>query len=121
MSTGMIDVTRAGGELGQGFYTQPSASNAARWAVGRGNAAVLKIEIPDVSFNALSLVILNIKSSRILTNRLRAKKKTKSYTRGVDVIEAPLNGDQYRLQHKFESNVSQIKLNSKKTQRIVLP
>ena len=45
---GLIDVTKGGGELGQGFYVANLAHKAATWAYHKGK--IKKCGYPDLSY-----------------------------------------------------------------------
>lgn len=117
LADGRIDVGRGEGEFGQGFYTQRSLHSAWQWALGRGEAAVLRLDIPEDVERGFRLRILSAKQARALTARLTNKRTRRTYKAGVDVIEGPLNGNERNLQYKFESEHAQSTINGSSVQR----
>src|SRR5688500_15582795 len=75
---GTIDVTRGGGEFGQGIYTQGSVSNAYRRGYGiYGNqGAVLVVNIDDAPYHALQLKILTLNAAQMLNARLKGSDRS---------------------------------------------
>ena len=118
---GTIDVTRGGGEFGQGFYTQDSKSSALRIAQFRHQrASVLELSIDDQQYVNLRRRVLRLRQAIQLTQTLRSSHTMGSHLEGVDVVIGPLNGDPTIEQQKFESAVSEALLNGPLTQRKVL-
>lgn len=110
-----IDVTRGGGELGQGFYVGDNIALAVSLAKGRhnANAAVIKFEIDDHQYVQLNTKILGRRHyvwsqwRSIVRSRL-----ANSYLFNVDVICAPFATLDFSHQYKFESIAAQTVLNN---------
>ena len=120
---GTIEVTRGGGEFGQGFYTQKSRANALAWAINRfGRASgpcLLQLDIADGKYRKQKIKQLDLKDARQLTRTLRQSHRTKTYLHGCDVLAGPLNLNQHREQQKFESADAQNLVNGPDTTRTV--
>lgn len=116
LQNGMIDHTQGGGELGQGFYLGDQLWVAKSWAHNRHgmNSAVLKVDIPDPEFNALSLELLSRTEALALRKEIKQMNATRTYLHGFDVVWSPIVGttrveaDQY----KYESKNGEDLLNS---------
>lgn len=116
LRNGMIDHTQGGGELGQGFYLGDELWVAKSWAHNRHgkDSAVLKIDVPDPKFNALSLELLSRTEALALRKEIKQMNTTRTYLHGFDVIWSPIVGttrvdaDQY----KYESKNGEDLLNS---------
>jgi hypothetical protein len=119
-----VNVTFGGGEFGRGFYTQSSASNALRWAIGRhgsANAKLVCITIQNSQLSALNVRILNREKARKLEARIRRKSQQTSYLCRVDVVRGPLNGSAHVYQDKFESSAASTAINHTTSQRKIQP
>lgn len=124
LQKGMIDHTRGGGELGQGFYMGDQLWVAKSWAHNRhGNdSAVLRVDIPDPNFNALSLELLSRTEALALRKEIKSMNATRSYVHGFDVVWSPIVGttrveaDQY----KYESKNGEDLLNSSSCTRALV-
>jgi hypothetical protein len=121
---GSIDVTRGGGEFGQGFYTQDSRSNAMTWVQNRfpqrDQPCVLELSIDDLAYSALRILTLNQRQAQRLTRRLRKAGTVRTHQEGVDVVVGPLNGSAWNNQQKFESATAEGLLNGPTTQRRIV-
>jgi hypothetical protein len=116
LQQGKIDHTLGGGELGQGFYLGNVLWVAKAWAHHRhGNdSSVLKVDVPDPNFNALSIELLSRTEALMLRKDIKANNATRTYKHGFDVLWSPIVGttrveaDQY----KYESQDGTDLLNS---------
>ncbi len=121
---GTIDVTRAGGEFGRGFYTQNSQANAIAWAIGRFKPAdlpcALRLDVNTQLYLGLKIKLLDLKDAKKLTAKLRNNGTTRTYLHGGDVVVGPLNFNPKKEQQKFESMNSQNLLNGADTNRTVV-
>jgi len=124
LKLGNIDRTLGGGELGQGFYLGDLLWVAKTWAHNRhGNdSAVLLVEVPDTSFNALSIELLSRTDALTLRKKIKAGNATRTYVHGFDVLWSPIVGttsieaDQY----KYESQQGTDLLNGTSCKRNIL-
>ncbi|MCW2038784.1 hypothetical protein VDG09_21270 [Xanthomonas campestris pv. raphani] len=106
LQQGKIDHTLGGGELGQGFYLGDLLWVAKAWAHNRhGNdSSVLKVDVPDPSFNALAIELLSRTEALTLRKDIKAKNATRTYMHGFDVLWSPIVGttrveaDQYKYE-----------------------
>lgn len=126
MAAGNIDVTQGGGEFGRGFYTQYSERKARAWARKvavrlNGPPVVLRLDVDDGAYGALTVFHLNAQRGLNLTDILDFWNAKPVFTTGCcDVIEGPIVGDPQRIQQKLESNGAQNVLNSNQTVRTVI-
>lgn len=106
LQLGKIDRTLGGGELGQGFYLGDLLWVAKAWAHNRHvkDAAVLKVDVPDPNFNALSVELLSRTDALALRKEIKTRNATKTYVHGFDVLWSPIVGttrveaDQYKYE-----------------------
>jgi hypothetical protein len=123
---GQIDVTRGGGEVGRGFYTQYSERNALRWALRvsvrlNGAPCVLRVDVDDATWGAFDIVYLDANTGPALTDQLDQAGERHTYVNGTcDLLEGPIAGDVARIQHKFESDPAQAVLNGPLTVRTIV-
>lgn len=110
---GNINPACGGGELGRGFYVGDQLWVAKAWAFNRHkqNAGVLKIEVPDQQFNALSIEVLTRTEAVSLRQRIKGQMATRTYMHGYDVLWSPIVGtmkieaDQYKYESTPAANV----------------
>lgn len=103
-----VDITRGGGELGQGFYVGDLFHKAIAWAWNRHHeeASVIIIEFNDDEFINLNLCSLNAEEASSLRYCIKRSKGQYSFSKGVDAIWAPIVGQRfpYFNQIKFEAS-----------------
>lgn len=112
-----IDVTRGGGELGQGFYVGNLAHQAATWAYHKGRRKccgykVIQFDIVDVDFDKLNRKYIDGETARNLRKSLQMIKKQREYTYGTDAVIAPVVG-------RYIPNFTQIKFEGEKGQTFI--
>ncbi len=107
LQQGNIDHTLGGGELGQGFYLGDLLWVAKTWAHNRhgSDSSVLKVDVPDPSFNALAIELLSRTEALTLRKEIKANNATRTYTHGFDVLWSPIVGTTRveAEQYKYES------------------
>jgi hypothetical protein len=124
---GQIDVTAGGGEFGRGFYTQYSEWHARAWAIRtsprlNGAPCVLRLDIDDAAYGALTILYLDGITGPALTAMIYQTNQQDTYVDGTcDVTEGPIMGNVRRMQQKFESANAQALLNGGSTTRTVIP
>ncbi|MFN8252241.1 MAG: hypothetical protein U0V75_10190 [Ferruginibacter sp.] len=115
ISSGQIDVTRGGGELGQGFYTGDLSHEAFNWAWHQYNKdkAVVKLTLKDNDFLNLNPLCLNQYETHIRRRRIRDSGETRTFRFLVNVVWAPVVGKHIPNfnQFKYESDNAEIYLN----------
>lgn len=124
LQLGKVDHKLGGGELGQGFYLGDLLWVAKAWAHNRhGNeSSVLKVDVPDPSFNALSIELLSRTDALALSKEIKARNATRTHVHGVDVLWSPIVGttrveaDQY----KYESQGGTDLLNGTSCRRSIV-
>lgn len=124
LQLGKIGRTLGGGELGQGFYLGEMLWVAKAWAHNchLNDAAVLKVDVPDSSFNVLSIEVMSRIEALALRKEIKANITTRTYVHHRDVIWSPIVGttrveaDQY----KYESQVGTDLLNGALCNRSVI-
>lgn len=100
----LLDVTKGGGELGQGFYTTEHVAMAIAWARGRNRqGAVLEIAVDVSAYAILSVLTLNWVQVHSTWNQLKRLRQTRTYLFGYDDVYGPLATYAHATQHKFES------------------
>ena len=115
-----VDVTRGGGELGQGFYLGDNLTLAISWAKGRyRNPGVLDFEINNQQYAQLSFKRLTHQNVLRTWQQLRRMGVHRTYTFGDDVVYGPLATIPYAAQYKFETPAAQTVLNNSNTNRIL--
>lgn len=125
-SPGNIQIASGGGEFGMGFYTQYSERKALAWAKKvavrlNGPPVVLRLDIDNPAYGALTVLPLNVQRALNLTDILDSWQVKRLFITGCgDVIEGPIVGDAHRMQQKFESVNSQNLLNGNRTNRSVI-
>ena len=121
---GKVNPKVGGGELGQGFYLGEHLWVAKSWAYNRyGNSSgVLKVEVPDEGFYALSIELLSRTEAIAKRKQIKNNNATRTYIHGVDVLWSPIvgttriNADQY----KYESQDAADLLNSTSCNRSIV-
>ena len=126
LTSGTIDVTVGGGELGRGFYSGEHLHEAKAWAYhtsGNKTSNVVKLSTDDKEVELLDLKLMDAGSAGLARHRIRTADATRTYLFGHDMIWAPIvgsekvSGDQY----KWESDASARLLNDpKRTERVVI-
>jgi len=125
LSGGKVNVTLGGGELGRGFYTGEHLYLAKAWAfhqTGDKVKNVVEFLKPDVAVEALSLELLGHGPAALKRRELRNKGTTQTHIFGVDLVWAPIvgndrvSGDQF----KWESNAAELLLNGSTCVRNVI-
>jgi hypothetical protein len=110
LQQGNIDPVAGGGELGQGFYLGDQLWAAKAWAYNRhkGNSGVLKVEVPESGFYALSIEPLTRLEAISLRRKIKALGATRTYLHGFDVLWSPIVGTTKveAEQYKYESQMS---------------
>jgi len=123
--TGAISVNHGKGELGKGFYTGEYLHEAKTWAFqcyGQKKNNVIQFEHYDDDFFSLNIMEMNY--SQAYKKRADIKKigKTSTYQFNVDVVWSPIVGTTRvsGYQYKWESQKSNILLNSIKTNKSII-
>lgn len=126
LTSGTIDVTLGGGELGRGFYSGEHLHEAKAWAFhtsGDKTSNVVKLTTEDDQVEALDLKLMDAGSAGLARYRIRTAAETRTFLFDHDMIWAPIvgsekvSGDQY----KWESATSSLLLNdSTRTTRAVI-
>ncbi|MBK1884697.1 hypothetical protein JIN85_19960 [Luteolibacter pohnpeiensis] len=126
LTSGVIDVTLGGGELGRGFYSGEHLHEAKAWAFhtsGDRTSNVVKLATEDDQVEALDLKLMDAGSAGLARYRIRTAGETRTFVFGHDMIWSPIvgsekvSGDQY----KWESDTSALLLNdSARTTREVV-
>lgn len=115
ISTGRIDVTTGGGELGQGFYTGDLSHEAFNWAWHQynRNRAVVKLTLDDNDFLNLNPLCLNLYETYMHRRRIRNNGVTRTFQFLVNVVWAPVVGKHIPNfnQFKYESDNAETYLN----------
>lgn len=114
-----LSINRGKGELGRGFYTSPSISQAATWAQGRfkEKGVVIKFDIEEQRFVQLKGRLIKTQQTVVSDwELLKSKNEDASYISGYDYTIAPFATVDIFHQIKFESKKSEDELNAcKKT------
>jgi len=116
-----VDVTKGGGELGQGFYLGNNLVLANILAVGKfGNEGkVLRFVIKDKHLIQLKAkAILKRKDVYDLWQKLYLEKDLKTFKYNVDYVVGPFAVIDFAEQYKFESFKSEAVLNDAKVEII---
>jgi hypothetical protein len=122
---GKVDVTRGGGELGRGFYTQDELYNAMAWAYrvtgGIKAAAAAGFEMLEEDFYALNPLCLTYDQALEKRRRIRSQEATRTFLFDRNVVWGPIVGGQSTSlrfdQHKYESTAAQAHLNGPDVKR----
>lgn len=122
---GNIDVTKGGGELGQGFYTGERLWLAKQWATGRYDSRqnnVVQFDVSDADVQALNIQIYDGRSATLIRGNIRRSGQTRTYNFGYDMIWSPIVGKETITcdQHKWESLRAETLLNSASVTRTLL-
>ena len=124
---GQIDVSKGGGELGQGFYVGNLAHQAFAWAYHKGKQyhtgyKVIAFDIDLARFNVLNRKYLSRAEAKLIRKSLRSHNQQHRTFRfnGWDAIIAPIVGKYipYFMQIKFEGKSGQDFIND--TRKFVL-
>ena len=115
IGTGQIDVTRGGGELGQGFYAGDLSHEAFNWAWHQYNRAkaVVKLTLNDDDLLNLNPMCLSLNETHLHRRRIRDIGQTRSFQFMVNVVWAPVVGKSIPnfSQFKYESKIAETYLN----------
>jgi hypothetical protein len=115
ISSGLIDVTKGGGELGQGFYTGDLVYEAFTWAWHqyKQDKAVVKFNLNDEELLALDPLCLKTHETKLHRENIRKSRKTRTFKFFKNVIWAPVVGKNIHNfnQFKYESTKAQDYLN----------
>lgn len=117
---GNVDISKGGGEIGQGFYLGDMLHIAKAWAWNKHNCkAVLQVKVEEndvLDLNPLTLTYEDAVKKRAYIRRL---KQERTYRFNENIVWAPIvgtekvRGDQF----KWESKVSEDILNSNQVVR----
>ena len=123
--SGAVDVSRGGGELGQGFYTGEFLHEAKTWAFhvsGDRVRNVVSFSTSDDLILDLDLLILDSIKATALRRVVRNNGQTRTYRSFKDMVWAPIvgtarvSGEQY----KWESKRTESMLNGSSTYRSIV-
>ena len=112
LTSGSIDVTLGGGELGRGFYSGGHLHEAKAWAFhtsGDKTSNVVKLTTEDELVEALDLKLMDTGSAGLARYRIRTAAETRTFLFGHDMIWAPIvgsekvSGDQYKWESAIRS------------------
>ncbi|WP_157645990.1 hypothetical protein [Burkholderia ubonensis] len=118
---GRVDVSRGGGELGQGFYLGAALHVAKAWAKQMHDCeTVVDFQIDDNDFWGFDILSLNEIEAIEHRSIIRAEGKTRSFKFHKDIVWGPIVGGPkvYSDQHKWESSNGENFLNSSNVLRI---
>lgn len=103
-----IDMTRGGGELGQGFYVGNLAHKAYSWAWHKHKKefSVIEFDMDRAEFNKLDTLYLSRESARRKRWFIRTIRKSRNFLFGYDAVWSPVVGRETTNFHqtKFESD-----------------
>ena len=133
---GKIKVYRGGGELGRGFYSGKYLCMAKTWANHKyhDSESVVKICVDDALLKTLNIKHLGYNDACRLRKNIKKKRRTRKYTRGVDMLSSPIVGTKFKLQDwvsimlenlinwsfaKFNNEVTQYKWESIKAEYLI--
>jgi hypothetical protein len=123
LAGGAIDVTKGGGELGEGFYCGDILWRAKQWSVlSFNNPSVLKLEVDDDEFLAQNPLMLNKSEAVAKRAEIKQAGATRSYKFNENAIWSPVVGipsDDFN-QIKWESPAAQTHLNGPKVTRSII-
>ncbi|HIQ43945.1 MAG TPA: DUF3990 domain-containing protein [Pseudomonas oleovorans] len=118
---GRIDISKGGGELGQGFYLGTALHVAKAWAKQMHDCeTVIEFQIDDNDFWNFDIQSLN--EIEVIEHRstIRARGETRSFKFNKDIVWGPIVGGPkvYSDQHKWESPNGERFLNSSSVLRV---
>lgn len=115
------NISKGGGELGQGFYIGSSMWRACSWAWRKANEGkkdynVLVYEIDDINLKNLKIVRWGRRKTLEEYKKRKKERTTETWISGNDAIWAPIVGGNIRdvMQIKFESDAGQNFINQQK-------
>jgi hypothetical protein len=115
ISTGQINVSMGGGELGQGFYTGDLSHEAFNWAWHKfqKNKAVVKLTLEDDDLLNFNPMCLNLYDTQIHRRKIRDIGEVRTFRFLVDLVWAPVVGKNIAnfSQFKYESDKVAMYLN----------
>ena len=115
ISTGKIDITKGGGELGRGFYVGDLMHRAFCWAWHKAqhDYAVVEFVINDEDFLKLDILCLDRRKASDLKYEIKRNHQQRFFVFGQDVVWAPIVGQDipHSNQIKFESAKGQSFIN----------
>ena len=118
-----IDVSKGGGELGQGFYTTDRPWVAISWVKAKygNNGIVCEYNFENIEGQFYSLKCHLIRTVREVLGiyiGLRRKKLERLYKFNVDIVDSPFVSIDSVRQNKFESKNAEFVLNQAKSRKI---
>lgn len=118
---GRVDISKGGGELGQGFYLGTALHVAKAWAKQMyGCETVIEFQVDDDDFWNFDILSLNINEALEHRSTIRARGATRSFKFNKDIVWGPIVGGPkvYSDQHKWESLSGESFLNSSSVLRV---
>lgn len=111
-----VNINKGGGEIGKGFYTTNDLWIAKAWAIGRygnENASVIEFSFDESTLLSLSSkLIMTVNDLIGIWIGLKRTKRTRTFTFGVGLVNAPFATIDSARQYKFESKDAEVLLNS---------
>ena len=118
---GRIDISKGGGELGQGFYLGTALHVAKAWAKQMHDCeTVIEFQIDDNDFWNFDIQSLNEIEAIEHRSIIRARGETRSFKFNKDIVWGPIVGGPkvYSDQHKWESPNGERFLNGSSVLRV---
>lgn len=118
---GRIDISKGGGELGQGFYLGTALHVAKAWAKQMHDCeTVIEFQIDDNDFWNFDIQSLNEIEAIERRSIIRARGETRSFKFNKDIVWGPIVGGPkvYSDQHKWESPNGERFLNGSSVLRV---
>lgn len=118
---GRVDISKGGGELGQGFYLGTALHVAKAWAKQMHDCeTVIEFQIDDNDFWNFDILSLNEIEAIEHRSTIRAVGATRSFKFNKDIVWGPIVGGPkvYSDQHKWESSSGESFLNSSSVLRV---
>ena len=115
-----VDVSKGGGEMGEGFYVGENMTMAIAWAKGRWKKpSVLEFDVPNKLYAQLNFKQMSHKQVLNDWHQLKRAKLHKTYKYGFDVVFGPLATNPFAVQYKFESTPAESLLNNSNIDEIL--
>lgn len=118
---GCVDISKGGGELGQGFYLGTALHVAKAWAKQMHDSeTVVEFQIDDNEFWNFEILSLNKIEAIEHRSKIRATGATRSFKFNKDIVWGPIVGGPrvYSDQHKWESLSGESFLNGTSVLRV---
>lgn len=95
LTSGKIDITKGGGEFGQGFYVGNNLHLVSAWAWQKfqENMSIVEYEINDSSLPTLRILILSKTQAKAIRYKLvKKRRKRQLYFKDNDLVIGPVVG-----------------------------